>query len=351
MATLIKRDGSPFWFVAFSVPQPDGTIRRLKKSTKKKTREEAMAEVQRIVDAERKLAVATDEENRTNQAILAEANRAAARGELSEARARELLSRMLKNASGEGLQSYTVKAWSDEWLRRKAPLAKATTDRYSTSVRAFLAFLGPKADKGLEMVTKADIRDFREVVRYGKKLPALDARTKSKDHPQDFTPVRTARTANQYLADITSMFNDALTDELLSTSPTRGLKDLPEDDSVTRKPFTNKEVQKLLKKAGEPGWYELIFSPKTKNPRLRLERGHDWPGVILFGYYVGTRLRDIARLTWENIDFESEMATFVPSKTKRHLPSYQVPLHPRLVRWLKERTSPVERHGPLFPTL
>ena len=33
MATLIKRPGSKYWIAAFDVPQPDGTTRRLKKST------------------------------------------------------------------------------------------------------------------------------------------------------------------------------------------------------------------------------------------------------------------------------------------------------------------------------
>jgi integrase len=147
------------------------------------------------------------------------------------------------------------------------------------------------------------------------------------------------------------MFKEAVSDDLLITNPASGLKSLPEDDSITRKPFTSEEVQKLIKKAGEPGWYSLIFSPKTTKPRLRLNRCHDWPGMVLFGYYVGTRIGDIARLTWENINFERALATFVPSKTKQHIKSYTVPLHPRLVTWLKSRYSTTAQRGPVFPTL
>lgn len=35
MAILLKREGSPYWFAAFDVTMPDGTTRRLKKSTKR----------------------------------------------------------------------------------------------------------------------------------------------------------------------------------------------------------------------------------------------------------------------------------------------------------------------------
>jgi len=135
-------------------------------STKKKTQEEAMVEVPRIIEAERKMAMATDEQNRANFEILAEANRSVSRGELSEARARELLSRMLKCSTGSGFENYTVRSWSEEWIKRKRPLEKATRSRYETSVRAFLGFLGAKADKGLDQITKAEIRRFRDEIYY-----------------------------------------------------------------------------------------------------------------------------------------------------------------------------------------
>jgi len=64
MATLLKRPDSPFWFISFDVPLPDGTVRRMKKSTKKLTEEEAMVVAPRIIETERKVALATDEENR-----------------------------------------------------------------------------------------------------------------------------------------------------------------------------------------------------------------------------------------------------------------------------------------------
>ncbi len=309
-----------------------------------------MAVVPGILESERKLAISTDAQGRKNLSLLAEANAAAARGELTEARARELLSRMVEGVTGEGLQTQTVRNWSAEWQKRKMPLAKSTRDRYATSMRTFLAFLGDKADRSLEMITKTDIRNFRDEVRYGKGIDS-DPIQKSKKKPEILMPIRTAKTTNHYLKDVRAMLKEAVEDDLLTNNPAKGVKSLPEDDSVTRKPFTSDEVKKLIEKSGEIGWYGLVFSQRADKPRLRLNRCSDWPGVILFGYYVGTRIGDIARLTWQNIDLDGEVATFVPSKTKRNLKIYQVPLHTRLVSWLKEQRRNSERDGPVFPSL
>jgi len=106
-----------------------------------------------------------------------------------------------------------------------------------------------------------------------------------------------------------------------------------------------------VKKAGDDGWYSLIFSKKAKPPRLRLARCLDWPGMILFGYYTGVRISDIAGLTWGNIELSSEIARFVPAKTKRQMPSYQVPLHRSLVTWLASQYSENDQRDPVFPSL
>ena len=51
MATLIKRPNSPYWIACFDVPQPDGSIRRLKKSTKAKNHSDAVIEAVRLEEA------------------------------------------------------------------------------------------------------------------------------------------------------------------------------------------------------------------------------------------------------------------------------------------------------------
>jgi integrase len=147
------------------------------------------------------------------------------------------------------------------------------------------------------------------------------------------------------------MLKEAVDDELLSKNPAHGVKPFPKNDSMQRKPFKSSEVKLLIKKAADPKWYDLIFSQKAATPRLRLDRSQDWPGMILFGYYIGNRISDIAYLTWENIDLSRGLATFVPSKTKKKLKFYQVPLHPSLIQWLKGRLGEQRPSGPVFPTL
>lgn len=143
------------------------------------------------------------------------------------------------------------------------------------------------------------------------------------------------------------MLGEPVDDELLSKNPAHSLKPFPEDDSMQRKPFHGDEVKLLIIKAADPNRHELVFSKKAANPRLRLDRCKDWPGMVLFGYYTGTRISDIARLTWENIDLSKGIATFVPSKTKKMLKFYQVPLHPSLILWLKQRCGKQKQTGPV----
>ncbi len=122
MATLIKRHGSPYWIAAFDVPQSDGSIRRMKKSTKKKKKDAAMTEALRLEAAEKKAGTATEELATKAFAILKEAAEAAARGELSEGRSRELLARLCELSTGEALRFFTVAQWRDEWLAMKGRL-------------------------------------------------------------------------------------------------------------------------------------------------------------------------------------------------------------------------------------
>lgn len=86
MPTLIKRPGSPYFIACYDVAQPDGTIRRLKKSTKRTKRAEAMTEAIKLEEAERKGGTATSEQATKAFAVLTQAAEAAARGELSEGR-------------------------------------------------------------------------------------------------------------------------------------------------------------------------------------------------------------------------------------------------------------------------
>ena len=76
----------------------------------------------------------------------------------------------------------------------------------------------------------------------------------------------------------------------------------------------------------------------------------EWVGVVLFGFFTGQRLSDIANLRWENV----ELAASVPHlrltqrKTRKGV---VVPLAPRLSAWLLARSTPDDPRAFLFPSL
>ncbi|MEI6675123.1 MAG: tyrosine-type recombinase/integrase [Verrucomicrobiota bacterium] len=352
MATLIKRPNSPFWIACFDVPQADGTTRRLKQSTKRTKKSEAHTEALRIEEAATKSATSTSETAGKSFAVLTEAAEAAARGELSEGRARELLARLCEISTGSPLRFYTVRTWRNEWLAMKAATSKpATLARYKTHVDAFVDWLGEKADSKLEAVTKADVRSFRDAIRGGwtapdeSTAPTASGRKSSRNAPAP--PPRTAKTTNLYAADVASMLRHAVKDGLLTATPAAAMARLPEHDSTERQVFTVAEVGQLVTAAGNMEWQNGVFAQTDKS---RAARCLDWQGMILLGFYAGARLGDCAGLTWGAVDLDRKALCFMPAKTERKRKALEVPLHPRLVSWLKGRTRGPDE-TPLFPTL
>ena len=352
MATLIKRPGSKFWFAAFDVTNPDGTTRRLKKSTKRTKRSEAQVEAVRIEEAERRSSVSTGEGANKAFGILTDAAQAAARGELSEGRARELLARLCEASTGTALKFYTVRTWATDWLAMKAATGKpATLARYGSSVKVFLAWLGERADSKLEAVTKADIRAFRDAIRTGWNPPAVKAGMKNQGKSQPAPPPRTAKTTNHYSSDVAGMFRAAVREGLLLASPAAALDRLPEHDSTEREVFTVAEVGKLVTAAGDIGWQSPVFPSASPRYGPRAARCEDWQGMILLGFYAGARLGDCARLVCGNVNLEGKTLSFMPAKTERKRKRLEVPLHPRLVSWLAGRGASDDPNAPLFPSL
>lgn len=351
MAHLIKRDGSPFWIAAFDVTLPDGKVRRLKKSTKKTKRAEAMEEAIRLETAAKKEHTAHGETASKAYAILAEAAEAAARGELSEGRARLMLARLTEISTGEALRFYTVAQWRDEWVSMKgATSKKATLARYKAHVDAFVEWVGDKAAGRLESITKADVRGFRDDIRRGWIPPST---LTPADREAKVPPItaRTAKTINHYAADVGAMFRQAMRDGLLASNPSAGLDRIPETDSMEREVFTVAEVAQMVTAAGDTSWQDGVFPASRKDTEGRANRSRDWQGLILAGFYAAPRLGDCARLVRGCLNFQRKTLTFIPAKTERKRKRLEVPLHPRLVAWLENRRLPDDPKAPLFPSL
>jgi len=252
-------------------------------------------------------------------------------------------------STGQPLKFYTVRSWSADWLAVKATAGKpATMARYRAHIAAFLAWLGDKADQKLETVTKADVRAFRDAIRSGWKESdghSVGRKTgKAANH-------RTAKTANHYAVDVAGMFRSAMREGLLLASPCAALERLPEDDSIEREVFTVAEIGQLVTAAGDSTWHDAFFPAAKADAETRSARCADWQGMILVGFYGGARLGDCARLTWGNVNLARKTLSFMPAKTDRKKKRLEIPLHPRLLAFLKPRAAATDKASPLFPAL
>ncbi|MGH7995109.1 MAG: tyrosine-type recombinase/integrase [Opitutaceae bacterium] len=79
---------------------------------------------------------------------------------------------------------------------------------------------------------------------------------------------------------------------------------------------------------------------------ILLHASGEWKGILLFGLYTGQRLKDIARLTWQNIDTENKELRFVTAKTGRRM---VIPLASPLLAQLQTTPAGDDPSAPLFP--
>jgi len=136
MASLHKRDSSPYWCCAFYLP--DGT--RAYRSTKKTKRSEAMAV---CVEWERAAKLGRD-------------------GRLSENQARQVVADIFMRANSTTLPGSTTKDFLAAWLSRKSlELADSSFVEYKRIAALFLEYLGSKAARPIDTINAADIIGWR----------------------------------------------------------------------------------------------------------------------------------------------------------------------------------------------
>ena len=89
----------------------------------------------------------------------------------------------------------------------------------------------------------------------------------------------TKKTINYKMSVIKGAIKDAYVDGLISRNIGLGVKELPEDDSTLKVPFTRPEIQTLVQSSEG-----------------------NWKGMILFGANTGWRISVLANLRWEDIE-------------------------------------------------
>ncbi len=227
------------------------------------------------------------------------------RGTLTEAQARRVVSEIMEDTTGEPVHFHSCREWLAEWLAgKRGAVADRSLEKYEQVISAFIDHLGERAELPLPAISPRDVRDFR------------DALAKKK---------RTAGTVNQTVRKVLSApFNAALKLGYLTMNPCAGVEALKDDADAQRDTFAAAQVGKIVETAEG-----------------------DWRGAILAGYFTGLRLRDVAELRWEAIDFTAGLLRVKTMKTGAVL---TLPLHPELSQWLAGHPRGIGK-APIFPTL
>jgi integrase len=220
MASLWKREKSPYWVCCYT----SATGQRLKKSTKQRDRKKAWEVCLAIEHAENH----------------------AKNGTLTEQAAKKIIGEILERTTGEPLRNYKVRDWLDHWLDMKEQVrAGKTMDRYRQVIRDFIASLGSRANLALSHITPKDVLTYRNsIIKTGK----------------------TARTANLSVKVVSAAFNAAVRQHIIESNPTTALESLPVK-SEEKGTFTSAQVAKLVR-AADGDWRGAILLGYYTGARL-----------------------------------------------------------------------------------
>jgi integrase len=255
MASLHKdqRGKSPYWYCAYYTA--DGA--RHFKSTK-----------------------ATDK-RQARQICDTWAKAAALGAKLSADKARQVIAQGVADilmATGQTLPSATIRDWCKRWLETKELEAEPRThERYGTSLRRFVEFLGSKADENLDTLKVNDVLRFRDYV--AQRLSATST--------------------NMDLKVLRACLYAAQKQDLLEKNVATKVNILKQRGENKRRGFTLTEIGEVLTQCDEAGG--------------------EWRGLVLTGLYTGQRLGDVAGLTWQQVDLGKKRVSFVTSKTGKRL--------------------------------
>ncbi len=303
MASLWRHPESRFFFACYR--SADG---RRRKVTTKTTNE---ADAQRIADR-LELEAGDERAKRGQSASLAgvtdgmqRATQLAVAGRLDAASFRDLMNDILVSAGQERLDAVTNSAWCKMWQASKNGAVKERSRwKYDQVCRDWLTYLGRKADKPLEIITKGDAVGFRDRL-------AIEGLA--------------ARTVNQTVKLLRGIYQDSVEQGHLGRNPFIGVNPLREDkEDVKRQPFTAGEVKTLIDAAEG-----------------------DWKGLIVLAATTGLRLMDASRLQWRNVDCDGGIIRLKTAKTGAAL---MLPVHPAFAEWLTEQPRGIAA-APIFPTL
>lgn len=208
MASIRRKDGSPYWYACFTLP----TGRQTQRSTKE-------------INQRKAIAIAGEFERATRIAR-------------TERQARNVIDSVYEIIRGEKLERSAVSPFLHQWVADKFhETAPATHARYKNAIEQFVAALGPKAEMDIREISQRDVLAFRN---------ALSKRV-------------TTSTANLAVKIVRMALRHAMNLNLVDSNVAVGIRPARDGTrSATRRAFTLPEMNRLLAKA-EGEWRGMIL--------------------------------------------------------------------------------------------
>lgn len=306
MATLYKDKTYPNWFARFT----DANGKRISRSTGTTKKREAAQIAADMESKERDKKKGNPGLPSAYAAIVNAAAREAIAGELTLARAEELVHRLHRLAN-PSFRVVSLDQHLAEWVMTQEPHVEDNTTRvYRDMHRRIVAAVGPKiAASPVGELTKNDVeKALQKIIKM--KVRGNKDRT------------ITAATANMDLRALRRALQAALEAGLSKANVAASVRPMPTNDSTEKAPFSPEEVRKM------------IDHEKTSD---------EWKGAILLAAHTGLRLGDVVKLTRAHV--EDSRLVIRPNKTKRDRKTLTIPLTPPCIAWIGKR------QGEFFPSL
>lgn len=306
MATLYKDKLNPNWFARFT----DSNGKRISRSTGTSKKREAAQIAADLESKERDKKKGNPGLPSAYAAIVNAAAREAIAGELTLARAEELVHRLHRLANPD-FRVVSLDQHLAAWVTAQEPHVEDNTSRvYQDMKRRIVAAVGPR-------VAAAPVGDLtKDHVE-----AAIGKIVKSKVRGSK-TRTITAATANMDLGALRRALQTALEAGLTKANVASSVRPLPQNDSTKRAPFTPAEVR------------AMIDHQKTSE---------EWKGAILIGAHTGLRLGDVVKLTRAHV--QGTRVIVLQTKKKRTSDPLSIPLSPPVLAWIGDK------QGPFFPSL
>jgi integrase len=242
-------------------------------------------------------------------AIVEAAAREAIAGELTLARAEELVQRLHRLANPD-FRVVSLDAHLAAWVDTQEPHVTAKTlNIYKDMHRRIVAAVGSRiAAAPVGELTKADVE--RAIVKITEMRVKGTART------------ITSATANMDLRGLRRALHAAVEQGLAKVNVAQTIRVMSEDDSTERGAFTTAEVRAMIDHKETP---------------------EEWRGAILLAAHTGLRLGDVVSLGRGHV--EGTRLVIRPQKTQRDKKTITVPLSPPALAWIGDK------QGDFFPSL